>query len=366
MICPLDWGLGHASRDVYLVHRLLDCNYEVIFGGEGASIEFLKTEFPGLKYIYLPSFQIRFSSKYPAWFMITLFLPGFFTWAVREKKILQQVIREYKIDLVISDTRYGLWSSLIPSIIITHQVSFRLPLLLKPFQYLLYRINLIALSRFSQCWIPDFPGHPNLSGYLAHKYKLPVNSLFIGPLSRFHNLENEIASGKRFEVAVILSGPEPQRSIFEKMITEQLIKSKRHSIIVCGLPSRKLSENLSTNTIRVSFLTGIELLAILKSSEYIICRSGYSTIMDMVILEKKAILIPTPGQTEQEYLARYMEKQGFFLFAEQRSFNLEQVIVRLDKFIPDRQLNDRCDLLDTAIQGLSSLIVKGKSTNSSL
>lgn len=365
LICPLNWGLGHASRDAYLIRFLLEQGYDVIIGGEGASIEFLKTELPGLKYTDLPSFQIRFSAKYPAWFMITLLLPGFFTWMIRENKLLQQVIRKYEIDLVISDTRYGLWSSLIPSVIITHQISFKLPLLLKPFHYLLYRINRIALNRFSQCWIPDFPGYPNLSGSLTHRYKLPVHTSFIGPLSRFHRLGNEIVPENGFEIAAILSGPEPQRSIFEKMITEHLARTNRRAIIVCGLPGRKISENLSTTILRVSYATGIELLTILKTSKYIICRSGYSTIMDLAALNKTAMLVPTPGQTEQEYIARHMAKQGFFLFTEQKDFNLEIAIGRLEKFTPDMQLGENSYLLEKVIHGLPSLMEKSKFNTSS-
>jgi uncharacterized protein (TIGR00661 family) len=299
--------------------------------------------------------------------MITIFSPWIFTWTIREKKILQRIIQENEIDLVISDTRYGLWSSSIPSVIITHQISFRLPLLLKLFQYLLYRINLIALNRFTQCWIPDFMGYPNLGGSLTHKNKLPVNSLFIGLLSRFHKLEDEIASVKEFDVAVILSGPEPQRSILEKKITEQLTRSSRQSIIVCGLPGKKFSKNLTPTTKRISYLSGTELLAVIKSSKYIICRSGYSTIMDLITLKKKALLIPTPGQTEQEYLACYMEKQGFFPYARQKNFNLDNAIARLDGFVPDLWLDDNYDLLDKAIRGLNVLVeqIKGKGSQSS-
>ena len=356
LICPLDWGLGHASRDACLIRSLLRQGYDVIIGGEGTSIEFLKTEFPGLNYINLPSFQIRFSAKYPAWLMITLLLPGFFIWVIRENKLLHQVIRKYNIDLVISDTRYGLWSSLIPSVIITHQISFKLPLFLKPFGYLLFRINRIALSRFSQCWIPDFPGYPNLSGSLAHGYKLPVHTSFIGPLSRFHKVSNEIKPGNGFEIAAILSGPEPQRSIFEKMITEQLLITNRRAIVVCGLPGKKASVNLSKTILRVTYASGCELLTILKTSKYIISRPGYSSIMDLAVLNKPAILVPTPGQTEQEYLACYMEKLGLFLSVKQKKFNLNEVIARLDKFSPEMVINRNHDLLDKAIEGLSSLI----------
>ncbi|KPK87531.1 MAG: hypothetical protein AMS27_02210 [Bacteroides sp. SM23_62_1] len=360
MICPLNWGLGHASRDVYLISCLLDRKYEVIIGGEGASMEFLKAEFPNLKYVHLPSFQIRYSLKCRAWIMIVLLLPIFFAWVIRENRFLQQIIREYNIDLVISDTRYGLWSSLIPSIIITHQLSFRLPRLLKPLQYIIYRINLKALKKFSQCWIPDFPGYPNLSGDLAHKYKLPDNALFIGPLSKFRRSDIPYLSKKGFEIAAVLSGPEPQRSLLEKIITEQLVENHRNAIIICGLPGKKISETLTSSITRVSCLAGDELGSVLKFSKYIFCRSGYTSIMDLLTIGKSAMLIPTPGQTEQEYLALYMERQGLFQSVRQKHFNLEEAISRLDKFVPDMLFNKKHDLLDKALEGLPSLIERIK------
>ena len=357
LICPLNWGLGHASRDVYLISCLLERNYEVIIGGEGATLEFLKNEFPHLTYICLPSFQIRYSHNYPAWMMITLLLPHIIKCIVREKKLLDKVIRDYNIDLVISDARYGLWSSTIPSVIITHQISFKLPFLFKPLRYPVHIINRAALSRFSRCWIPDFPGSPNLSGDLSHKYRVPVHSQFIGLLSRFNKTGNESNNNsKTFEVAVILSGPEPQRSIFEKIITDQLFLSDIKSIIICGKPGNKVPENLTGNCTKIPYMTSDELRVILKSSKYIICRSGYSTIMDLISLKKTAMLIPTPGQTEQEYLARYLEKQGLFLYSKQKDFKLEEAIKMLDEFSPKIQFNKRFDLFDTAMQEIPLLL----------
>lgn len=349
--------MGHASRDVYLISSFIERNYEVIIGGEGATLEFLQNEFPDLTYIHLPSFQVRYSYNYPAWLMITLLLPHIIRCIVREKKLLHKVIQDYKIDLVISDARYGLWSSSIPSVIITHQIIFKLPFLFKPLQYPVYMINRAAISRFSQCWIPDFPASPNLSGDLSHRYKVTVNSLFIGPLSRFIKTGNETnASAKVFEVVVILSGPEPQRSIFEKIITDQLFLSDRKSIIICGNPGNIIPENLSDNCTKVPYLTGDELQAVLKSSKYIICRSGYSTIMDLISLKKTALLVPTPGQTEQEYLARYLEKQGLFLFSKQKNFKLEEAINMLDEFNPETKFGKRFDLFNRAMEEIPLLL----------
>ena len=44
--------------------------------------------------------------------------------------------------------------------------------------------------------------------------------------------------------------------------------------------------------------------------------------MDLAKLGKKAFFIPTPGQYEQEYLAKKLKKQGLVPFAKQESFKL--------------------------------------------
>jgi hypothetical protein len=195
-------------------------------------------------------------------------------------------------------------------------------------------IHLPALNKFSQLWIPDFPGHPNLSGILSHNIRLPLNSFYIGCLSRFTDYQTAFSTSESYELVLLLSGPEPQRSVFEKMVTAQILQQSRKSLIIAGQTEYKVSEDLSLLCRRISFLSGNELFIILKSAKYIICRSGYSTIMDLVALGKTAFLIPTPGQPEQEYLARYLQQKGLFLFSKQKDFILEDAIQRLKDFIP--------------------------------
>jgi len=356
LVCPLDWGLGHASRDVSLIRKLLEKNNEVILGGDGSSLEFFKIEFPYLEIIQIPSHKFTYSRIFPAWFMIMVQIPDFLNGVIKEHRFLKKIIHQYHLNLVISDARYGLWDPQIQSVIITHQIRIRMPWLLKVFEYPIYYLNRLALSKFSQLWIPDIPGDPNLSGVLSHNITIPSDSFYIGFLSRFK--ENNILSlpSENYEVVFLLSGPEPQRSFLENKITSQLLQQNKKSLVIGGKTGEKTSEELSESCRRVSFLSGDALYNILKNTKYIICRSGYSTIMDLVTIGKTAFLIPTPGQTEQEYLARYLEKQGLFLFSRQQDFNLNDAIRRLDNFKPKDFPRTEKSLLDEVLYRVSQMI----------
>jgi uncharacterized protein (TIGR00661 family) len=356
LVCPLDWGLGHAGRDIFLIRKLLEKNNEVIIGGDGSSLKFLKIEFPYLEVIHIPSHKFIYSNIFPAWFMIIVQIPDFFSGIIKEHRFLKKIIHQYHLNLVISDARYGLWNRQIHSVILTHQIRIKMPWLLKAFECPINYINRLAIDKFSQLWIPDIPGDTNLSGVLSHNITIPSDSLYIGFLSRFE--ENKINSLllENYEVVILLSGPEPQRSILEKKIIPQLLKQNKKSLVIGGKIGEKRSEEINESCRRISFLSGEILYYILKNTKYIICRSGYSTIMDIVTIGKTAFLVPTPGQTEQEYLARYLQKQGFFLFSRQKDFNIEDAIRRLDNFKPKEFPHAEAPLLNDALNRLFQVI----------
>jgi len=342
-VSPLDWGIGHASRDVIIIKKLLEKGNEVILGGDGPSLKFLISEFPGLEVARIPSHRFFYSSRFPAWFMILLQIPAFLNGILVEHHWLKKIIKANHIDLVISDARYGLWNRETTSVIITHQVKIRMPLLFKPFESLINHINLRALEKFYYHWIPDSHNEHNLSGLLSHQTKILTTSKYIGCISRFMDCTKNLPAVEQFEVLILLSGPEPQRSVFEKIVTAQLMKQNRRFIIIGGQIEEKQSGNnslennqlkkqsVSKNCTRIPFISGIELYSLLLSAKYIICRSGYSTIMDLAAIRKTAFLVPTPGQTEQEYLALYLQENGLFRFSDQKKFNLENSIKEMDE-----------------------------------
>ncbi len=177
---------------------------------------------------------------------------------------------------------------------------------------------------------------------------MPENARFIGPLSRFDDVEQRVNQELKYEAVAVISGPEPQRSVFEEMLTGQLSDFNIKSLIICGRPGVNQNEKISDNCTRVSFMTGQELAEILVSARYIICRSGYSSIMDLVSLRKTAYLVPTPGQTEQEYLAGYLSENSLFPHCRQKDFNIQQAVTELDNY-KSVHLDLKPDLLSDAI-----------------
>jgi len=335
LVCPLNWGLGHASRIIPIIYELIQCKFDVYIGADGYALELLKQEFPALKFIKFPSYTITYGKRKSLAVKIIIQLPKIIFRILKEHLELTRIISSYSIDLVISDNRYGLWNKKINTIFITHQIVIKLPKLLRFLEIGIYKLNKQIISKYNQCWIPDYNDPDNnLTGELSHKYKIPVNTKFIGPLSRFAKYKKikSVFENYKYDLIVILSGPEPQRTIFEEHITDKIQKSNYKAYIVQGKPGKNPEAKISKNITAVSHLSTKELFNMINDSKYIICRSGYSTIMDLIVLQRTAILIPTPGQTEQEYLARHMSK--YFHHINQDKIDLEKSINELQKFQP--------------------------------
>ncbi len=362
LVCPLDWGLGHASRDSIIIQKLSARGHEIIIAGSGLSLSLLKNEFPYKKFISLPASEIKYDRKIPAWLAILKLLPGWIINTIREHRALIKIIRNEQIDLVISDARYGLWNSGIPSVLITHQLAIKLPVKSKFFERMIISINRLVIRRFNAFWIPDYQGFPNLSGGLSHIPVIPKNARFIGPLSRFDGMEQEAPKELKYEVVAVISGPEPQRSVFEELLTIQLAGFGKKSLMVCGRPDKEENVDITDYCTRVSFLTGQELSDVLISARFIICRSGYSSIMDLAALKKTACLVPTPGQTEQEYLADYLSQNNMFPYYKQKDFNLQDALPVLENYKP-ANLEFDPSLLANAISELEKMGKTGRPTS---
>lgn len=301
LIAPLDWGLGHAARCVPLIKYYAQ-NNTVIVGFTTLTKSFLETELKGLslKWVELPSYNITYSRYWPVWFGV---LADFFKIRkviASENGGLQAIVNPNKIDVVISDNRFGLYHPKIESYIITHQLNIKAPF----FKNVTTGINLNYLKKFNQVWIPDEPNHL-LSGELS-KVAKQLNYRFIGILSRF---TKQNLSSKGVYTVILLSGPEPQRSILEKKLISRF-KNQPNMVLIRGTKSEFKQ---TTGTMKIIDLANShELETLLSGAEQIICRSGYSTLMDLYALGvnlKRVTLIPTPGQPEQEYLAGYWKQK---------------------------------------------------------
>jgi UDP:flavonoid glycosyltransferase YjiC (YdhE family) len=336
LVCPLNWGLGHASRIIPIVHELIRLRYEVYIGAEGYVLQLLKQEFPEIRFILFPSYTVTYGKGKSVILPVILQIPKIILGIIKEHNVLKKLIATYSIDAVISDNRFGLWSKKAFTVYITHQINILLP---GPFRFMepfIYLINRLIILKYDRCWIPDFQTDKrNLTGALSHRYKLPGNAVFIGPLSRFSIYrENSGFTGEfNYDLFVILSGPEPQRTMLEDILTGEIKKSDFRAVIAQGRPGEKQTFKILENIIRVSHLSTYEFLKYICQSRYIICRSGFSTIMDLIYLKRTAMLIPTPGQTEQEYLARYLSQ--YFPSMEQDNISLDQIIKKLNEYEPE-------------------------------
>jgi uncharacterized protein (TIGR00661 family) len=321
LISPLDWGLGHATRCIPIIETLLKKNIEVIIAADGKPLELLKNEFPQLAFEVLPGYNVTYQNRGSLFFKVLSKVPTILKMIHKEHQLLEKLIKKHKIDGVISDNRFGLWTNKVPCVFITHQIRILSPIL----EDLVFFLNLQFINRFDFCWIPDTSSQRNLSGKLSHIESLPEHAKFIGPLSRFKGLCNQ---DKKYDVMVIVSGPEPQRSIFEEKLISKLLNLNIKALIVLGKPEEKINYKLKNLNI-ISHLNSIEMEEAVAASEVIVCRGGYSTIMDLAVYGKKAVFVPTPGQTEQEYLAKRYASKGWCVYQKQSEMDLETAISRI-------------------------------------
>ena len=313
LVAPLNWGIGHATRCIPIINALIDNNYEVILAAEGRPLHLLSTEFPKLEIIRFADYNINYSKYLPMSVSMLLQTPKLLWNIKKEQTALQSIIKDYTIDGVISDNRFGLYSKTIPCIFITHQLQIQSPY----FSDSIRDFNYKYINKFDACWILDDEEN-NLAGSLSKPNALPNNTIYIGTQSRFEKQETK----KKYDFLAIVSGPEPQRTILEKGLINALKDRTEKSLIVLGKPELNTSEQIGSLSIQ-SHLNAKELNAAILQSDLIICRPGYSTIMDLAKLEKKAFFIPTPGQTEQEYLAENFMSKGICYSQNQSDFNFE-------------------------------------------
>ena len=322
LVAPLNWGLGHASRCVPLIRSFIAEGHEVILGGDGDSLTLLRRHFPKLRYVYLAPLRLRYSAgNRQVWAMVRA-LPHLVAWSIKDHALLEAVLKEEHIDRVVSDNRFGLYSDKTECVYMTHQLHIFLPKGWRWLEPLAERLHARIYKRFKEVWVPDYEDFSrSLAGELSHlngqREKVQGTIKYIGPLSRFSDMEIRDSNERRMVVAV-LSGLEPQRTILENEIVARYKSTDEPVVIIQGLPGRPNTRFKRGNITMIPYLSDAELVPLLKNAKRIIARSGYSTIMDLHalgLLKKTAPqssssdcqieLIPTPGQPEQEYLAQY-------------------------------------------------------------
>jgi uncharacterized protein (TIGR00661 family) len=338
LVSPLDWGIGHATRCVPVINELLKTGHNVIIASNGRSAEFLKKEFQHLMHINMTSYKISYAKSGKNMIVKMLFQIPYIIYAVfNEHTQLKKIVKQFNIDLIISDNRYGLWHNKTYSVFMTHQLMLKMPKGFSFIEKFIHTIIAFLIKKFDECWIPDFKGNINLSGDLSHKYKISDKHYFIGPLSRFSTVNNQSAfATKKNKILFLLSGPEPQRSIFENIILNQLKNISIKAVVVRGLTESNEEKKLNKNTVLFSHLPTDKIEELINNSEIVVSRSGYSSIMDLLALKARAVLVPTPGQTEQEYLADFHAKNDLFSCIKQDTFDVNFVIASINKPIAEK------------------------------
>ncbi len=351
LIAPLDWGLGHATRSAVLARAFECAGWEVGLAASGLGLEVLRKTFPHLPLHVLPAWGIRYPSANMIWNMAWQ-LPRVLRAIAAEHRATEQLVRRHGYAVVLSDNRYGCYTERTYNILLTHQLEPIVPnRWLRHFVHAgLYRFY----QHFDEIWVPDVAGEPNAAGQLSHPARasgLPPMR-YIGLLSRLQTVETTL----RYDFVAVLSGPEPQRSIFEREVLGHAGRSARRWLLIRGVPGSSQSRQGAPALEVVDFLDGVELAEALCAAKLCICRSGYSTIMDLVALGRHALFVPTPGQTEQAYLAKHLAAQGFGHWHPPGLWNPEDALEAISDFEPYPASWAPNSHVEEAVAALSSLL----------
>ena len=312
LVAPLDWGLGHAGRCIPVAKALLKRGAIPVIAGPEVVRRRILQSLNGLEEIEIPGYNISYSRFLPAWFKISI-QSGRIMEMIRKEKIwVDQIMKSHRIDGIISDNRYGIFHSKIPSVLMTHQLNLQIPSGIGFIrEFVDQRIHGMA-ECFREVWIPDISdkgGNSLISGHLSFPVSKNISVRYIGLLSRFEEPEKIQQTNQLHDLLVIISGPQPQASEFFKTAASFAQKNDLNSIFI--ISDRSILDKKSAKKKQIILVNPDDdkFLNIMNSSRNILCRSGYSSIMDLIHLKRKAILVPTPGQTEQEYLASRMKEK---------------------------------------------------------
>lgn len=304
LLSVLNWGLGHATRCVPLIDAWLDAGHSVTLASDGNALAYLQQRYPNLPHLELPSLNLRYSKRLPAWWMIFRQSRPFVRHRQSDYQVITKFLADHPHDVLVSDNRYGSWSTSVPSILITHQLQPIAPFALRWTSPIVSGKLRFWFQPFHEIWIPDVEDEAvRISGKLSKPLRGIPPVRFMGPISRLTHSPQPV---KQYTVVALLSGPEPQRSLLEEKLKQQLNALAGRSVIIGGKPGGSVSET-SSNVEYLPFADDDKLAQLLQSAELVVARSGYSSLMDLIRLQVPALLIPTPGQTEQEYLAQRAE-----------------------------------------------------------
>ncbi len=362
IVCPLDWGLGHATRMVPVIESFIRENYQVVIAADNRPLAFLKLRFPNCIFEQLPGYQPNYPTR---GFLMPLAMMAAYPQMIRSagkaRKTLAGIVEKHRADVVVSDNRYELSMPGVYHVFITHQIHIQTVGWQKIFQPFIDLNIRKYINRYHELWIPDEAGEHNLSGILAHPLpNLKPKTSYIGLLSRFSEQKVEIKPIEN-DIVIILSGPEPQRTLLEEKFTSQALKTDLNILIIQGKPEDYQDVQIK-NIRKISHLDDPTMAAYILGAQLIVSRPGYSTLMDLAFLQKKAAFVPTPGQTEQECLAHKLMDEKRAYCQSQNTFDLSKAYQTRHHYQGLSSFENR-DALQKAIQSLAGKIALYKQNN---
>lgn len=308
--CVLNWGIGHATRSVPIIQHLIDNENQVILFSDGEAENLLRASFPHLNIHTLPSYKIQYKST--RFLFLTIILQSSTRGKIikKENKAIQEYHKKYNADIIISDNRYGCYIDGKENYLITHQLKLVSNFLVEKIS-LFFIKNLI--KPYKEIWIPDIES-VKLSGNMTD-VDVNVKKRWIG-FPKINSIDTDMPNQEghknKIDLLILLSGPEPRRTELEATYLKIIPSLDRKVSFIAGNFSNKYNEFQRENLEYYSFKKYEETLQFIANADTIICRSGYSTLIDLYVLEKeKIICVPTTGQPEQEYLADYWSEKGW-------------------------------------------------------
>jgi len=333
-VSPLNWGLGHSTRDIPIIEELLRRGHEVTIGSSGNALALLKRECPQCNFILFKDYPAPYSDSRFFLPAFTAGIPALLRAIVQERKRFEQILADNKFDLIISDNRMSVYSPEIPSYFITHQLRYSMPGYLYPFEMLTIPFNSFFHSKFDGVIVPDIDPNgdgKNLSGKLCRSNLDATNRrvYYAGILTSTHKM----AVSEDLDFLAIVSGPEPQRTKLEEIIMKRVQELPGEKVVLLGSPQNESHRKMDEHTTVHSYVSTEDKAELMNRARFIIARSGYTTMMELAELDKRhGLFTPTPGQTEQEYLSRYYARQGWFLSCSQYKLKLAEDVQVAMKF----------------------------------
>ncbi|MDN5865684.1 MAG: hypothetical protein L0I62_10825 [Gammaproteobacteria bacterium] len=327
-----DWGLGHASRSLVLIRALVERGDAVTILMEPSDgMRLLQNEL-GESCEFYPYRDIpKPFSRWPAMFYIrmSLSMPWVSVHFKLEHRLTERLVRERGFDLVVSDSRFGVWSHEVPSYCIFHSLRQMMPRPLLAFEKPVEWGQRNLLRHYEKILIPDAEENGGLSGKLGHDPALDWGEgrlVYLGPLADVVRPD----TAEDIDYFFSVSGIEPQRGLFEERVRAALPELKGRIAVTLGRPELAGEKSEQCGATVYGYLDREHQAQMLNRSRVIITRSGYTTLMELAVLGKRALFVPTPGQSEQEYLARFHRESGHVWSTTQPRLDIPRDLVRAE------------------------------------